>query len=67
MGESERIFSGGGNWGSSQSYFAMPRAMSFARSNQNPSAPVVPAIAKLSNIEIPKLATGNNIFAPGTT
>lgn len=38
---------------------AMPRAMSLARSIQNPSAPYVhPAIAKLSNIEIPKLATG---------
>lgn len=53
------IFSGGGNWGSSQSYSAMPRAMSLARSIQTPSAPYVhPAIAKLSNIEIPKLATG---------
>lgn len=38
---------------------AMPRAMSLARSIQNPSVPYVhPAIAKLSNIEIPKLATG---------
>ncbi len=53
------IFSGGGNWGSSQSYSAMPRAMSLARTIQTPSAPYVhPAFAKLSNIEIPKLATG---------
>lgn len=58
-GKVSGIFSGGGNWGSSQSYSAMPRAMSLARSIQTPSAPYVhPAIAKLSNIEIPKLATG---------
>lgn len=53
------FFSGGGDWGSKQSYSAMPRAVSLARSIQTPAAPYVhPAIAKLSNIEIPKLATG---------
>ena len=37
----------------------MPRAVSLARAIQTPSAPYVhPAFAKLSNIEIPKLATG---------
>lgn len=54
------IFSGVGSWGSGQSYSAMPRAMNLARSIQTPSLPyaIHPAIAKLSNIEIPKLATG---------
>lgn len=54
------IFSGVGSWGSGQSYSAMPRAMSLTRSIQTPSLSYAahPAIAKLSNIEIPKLATG---------
>ncbi len=54
------IFGGVGSWGSGQSYSAMPRAMSLTRSIQTPSLPyaIHPAIAKLSNIEIPKLATG---------
>lgn len=47
---------------SGQSYSAMPRAMSLARSIQTPSAPYVhPAIAKLANIEIPGYATGQVI------
>lgn len=58
--ESTKVAAASVSVGSSgQSYSAMPRAVSLARAIQTPSAPYVhPAFAKLSNIEIPKLATG---------
>lgn len=57
------VFSGGGSWGTSRSYSAMPRATRLAQSIQNPSLSYAahPVIEKLNNMPIPGYATGQVI------
>lgn len=57
------VFSGGGSWGTSRGYSAMPRATRLAQSIQNSSLPYAahPEIAALADIPFPAYATGQVI------
>lgn len=58
----EKVRSGFDSGSSGQSYTAMPRAVSLARSIQTPSVPYIhSAIEKLSHVDIPGYATGQVI------